>query len=704
MQAIDATQALAWLGWLYRSTASGWLTLFGVDATSGTRRTAWTPVDHPEALADTMATLAERGDLWFGVAPRRERLDNGQRGGVADCLSIPAFWLDVDIAGEGHKLPGLPADINAAVDLVKRCPLTPSAVVRSGYGLQCWWVLAEPMGAVEASGLLPRWQATWERLAGDWHVDNVSNLDRVMRLPGSLNWKGTEPRPVTVRLDEGRLYHPSDIEEWLDPPAEPEARHRAFTAHLAGSRFNEAVKAETILDHLGWALIRTDRNGDQHWHHPGSANDVSATVYADDGHTAIWSETVAVETGAPLRRPEPPFGLWTWLRHHGDFVASHADVARAFPDLGSEADMAKLFGPDPLTTPAPATAIKRLHVANSGKVTPMNVEWIWPGWLPTGKLIALDGDPDAGKSTLTLDLAARVSTGGIMPDGSGGGAPAAVTLLAAEDDLADTIVWRLMAAGANRDLIHYVQAVSLDGEEAPFTIPGDLGLLEEHVRATGSALVIVDVLEEYLDSRVDTYKNHDIRRVLHVLRGLAERTRASVIMLRHLRKEGSTKAIYRGQGSIGIVGAARAGWTIGYHPDDEGLRVLATTKMNLAPRPTPLGFRLMPHAHFPCAFVAWAGEVRIGADELLNPTPKVAEDPDTKSQIDMAMDALRQILAEGEHWSHEVLEACKGLGLPARTVERARGRLGVKARQVALKDETGVKKGWLLSLPHEGTR
>jgi hypothetical protein len=354
-----------------------------------------------------------------------------------------------------------------------------------------------------------------------------------------------------------------------------------------------------------------------------------------------------------------------------------------------------------LTTPAPAAINKRLHVANSGKVTPMTVDWIWPGWLPTGKLIALDGDPDAGKSTLTLDLAARISTGGIMPDGSGGGAPAAVTLLAAEDDLADTIVWRLMAAGANRDLIHYVQSVSVDGEEAPFTIPGDLGLLEDHVRASGSALVIVDVLEEYLDSRVDTHKNHDIRRVLHVLRGLAERTRASVIMLRHLRKEGSTKAIYRGQGSIGIVGAARAGWTIGTHPEDDSLRVLATTKMNLATRPTPLGFRLLPHRDYPCAFVNWAGEVRIGADELLNPAPRAAEDPEAKSQMELAMEALRQILAEGERWSHDVNQEMKALGIAPRTYDRARAALALKVRKVTLKDDSGAKTGWMLSLPPE---
>lgn len=48
------------------------------------------------------------------------------------------------------------------------------------------------------------------------------------------------------------------------------------------------------------------------------------------------------------------------------------------------------------------------------------VSWLWPGHLPLGKLTVIDGDPGLGKSFLTLDLAARVSQGRTMPDGSHG--------------------------------------------------------------------------------------------------------------------------------------------------------------------------------------------------------------------------------------------------------------------------------------------
>jgi RecA-family ATPase len=82
------------------------------------------------------------------------------------------------------------------------------------------------------------------------------------------------------------------------------------------------------------------------------------------------------------------------------------------------------------------------------EVEPERVEWLWPGRIPKGKLSLVEGDPGTGKSALTADLAARVSTGGELPDGASCEA-AGVVLLSAEDGLADTVRPRLDAAGAD---------------------------------------------------------------------------------------------------------------------------------------------------------------------------------------------------------------------------------------------------------------
>ena len=64
---------------------------------------------------------------------------------------------------------------------------------------------------------------------------------------------------------------------------------------------------------------------------------------------------------------------------------------------------------------------------------------------PCWGLTILDGDPSVNKSSLLLDLAARVSTGRKMPDGTGG-KKGGVLLLLAEDSLKKTVLQRLQAA------------------------------------------------------------------------------------------------------------------------------------------------------------------------------------------------------------------------------------------------------------------
>jgi hypothetical protein len=254
-----------------------------------------------------------------------------------------------------------------------------------------------------------------------------------------------------------------------------------------------------------------------------------------------------------------------------------------------------------------------------------------------------------------------------------------VLYLSGEDDLSDTTIWRLKAAGADLTRIHHIQAAMTEDGPEPVVIPRDIGLIEEAVQRTRSAIVVIDVLNEYLDGNVDNYRDTQIRRALAQLRDMAGRTNATVVMLRHLRKEGG-KALYRGAGSIGIVGAARAAWTVGHHPEDQSLRVLAVTKMNLAIEPIPIAFKLMPVEDSDVARVDWRGTVEgINADQLL--TDRTPEDPEERqskqSKLDLAVKAIREVLKDGPVWSNELLDAVvnKGRLVSLSTYERARAKL-----------------------------
>src|SRR5436305_13768242 len=81
------------------------------------------------------------------------------------------------------------------------------------------------------------------------------------------------------------------------------------------------------------------------------------------------------------------------------------------------------------------------------------VRWLWGPYLPRGKLALLDGDPGVGKSLITVDLAARLSRGGPLPDGTPAGRPHLTLLLSAEDGAAATTRPRGEAAGAGLDRV-----------------------------------------------------------------------------------------------------------------------------------------------------------------------------------------------------------------------------------------------------------
>jgi len=164
------------------------------------------------------------------------------------------------------------------------------------------------------------------------------------------------------------------------------------------------------------------------------------------------------------------------------------------------------------------------------------VQWVWPGRIPAGKLTVIEGDPATAKSTMTLDLAARVTTGAAWPDGEAGREPASVLLLSAEDGWGDTIRPRLEAAGADLERCICVAAREVDGEHGPMlrpvVLPEDIAWIARLIEHSSAAMVIVDVLAAYLSDRVDSHKDQSVRRLLHLLALAAANTRAAVILIR----------------------------------------------------------------------------------------------------------------------------------------------------------------------------
>lgn len=315
-------------------------------------------------------------------------------------------------------------------------------------------------------------------------------------------------------------------------------------------------------------------------------------------------------------------------------------------------------------------------------VSPERVSWLWPGRIPAGKLTVVDGDPGDGKSTLSIDLAARVSTGSPMPDGTRA-TPGNVLILSAEDGIADTIRPRLDAAGADPERVDVLDEMVEEGRGRPVELPRDLAHVAVIVRERHVRLVVIDPLAAFL-AGVDAHVDQSVRRALHPISKLAEASGAAVVVIRHLNKNAGGKAMYRGGGSIGITGAARAVHLVATDPDDETRRLLACVKVNVARKPETMAYRLVNDDLHGCARVQWDGTSPHQADDLVT-AEEEHSGPD-------AVASLRECLSTGARLSADVeAEMTKGCGFSPRTVDNARRRLGVKAHR--------IEGRWWMELP-----
>lgn len=323
-------------------------------------------------------------------------------------------------------------------------------------------------------------------------------------------------------------------------------------------------------------------------------------------------------------------------------------------------------------------AEQRAVTVRLSDVAPEHIDWLWHGRLARGKLHVVDGDPGKGKSTLAISWIAAVTTGGVWPDGTPVGAPpCGAVLLSAEDGLADTIRPRLDAHGADATRVLALTGVrradrdSGEVHEVPPVLPADLGAVESAARAVGAALVVIDPLMAYLGSEVNAHRDQDVRLALAPLARLAERLHVAVVIIRHLRKSGGS-AIYSGGGSIGIIGAARIGYTVGVDPNDETQCVLACSKTNIGVNPPSLAYRLVADDKHACARVQWIGPVAVSADEL------TAERGATRAtEIDATRRWIVDYLADagGTADARTIKQDASRCDIAVRTLERAKAAM-----------------------------
>jgi hypothetical protein len=345
--------------------------------------------------------------------------------------------------------------------------------------------------------------------------------------------------------------------------------------------------------------------------------------------------------------------------------------------------------------PARSGVLRELRAVRASGITPARVDWLWPGWIPASRLVLATGRPGDGKSTLMTDLVARFTTTTPLPDGHRLMKAINCAILSAEDAPDDTIVPRLLAAGADLDRVHIIGGIfdSETGLERPWILPDDMLELSDLVESNEIGFVVIDPLTAFASARVDTHRDGAVRAMLLPLSNMAHDLTCGVAAVRHNRKGGARDARDAGGGSIAFTAAARVELTIGADPHDESKRVIAVAKSNIARKPRSFVFHIAQDERWETNRIVWDGTTDLTADDL---TAEPTADED-KSAVDEAADFLRQVLADGPLPSKEVERQAHEVRISMPALKRGRRHLKIKAKRTG--DE------WTMSLPkgdHQG--
>lgn len=358
-------------------------------------------------------------------------------------------------------------------------------------------------------------------------------------------------------------------------------------------RLPEILKAETLY------IVEGEKDVDRLWSLgiPATTNPQGAGKWREEyNHSLAGKRVVIVPDNDEIGEQHTRQVARSLLP-----VAASVKIVR-LPDLPPKGDVSDWLNAghskNELTEIVEATPISKpedLNVEQSSRnslvltklsdVTPQPVRWLWRGYIPLGKVTIIDGDPGLGKSLISLDIAACISKQRPLPDGTLADLdePTGTVILSVEDDLADTLRPRLDVADADVERIVHLTAIHEENGERIPTL-ADLDAIRTAIKTVKAKLVIIDPLMAYLPGDANSHKDQDIRRNLAPLAKLAAETGVAVMVVRHLNKSEGKNPLYRGGGSIGIIGAARSGLIVAKDSEDENRRILAVSKSNLAER------------------------------------------------------------------------------------------------------------------------
>ncbi|MDL1948343.1 DUF3987 domain-containing protein [Acidobacteria bacterium ACD] len=224
---------------------------------------AWTAPTDRSATIRAAAGWSASENVYVHAALHDLAAVNGR--GSSDSASVAtALWADLDVLlpGHRHRSAALPQDLAALEELLAALAIPPSVRVHSGFGLQAYWLLREPVALsnpterahyLDAAARLEHHVATLADERG-WTFDRVADLARILRLPGTVNTKNPDAlRPV--RLLDARDTEPAryNLADFLELPEAPPETTAPAPERVPLADDERAALASRLV---AWALRR----------------------------------------------------------------------------------------------------------------------------------------------------------------------------------------------------------------------------------------------------------------------------------------------------------------------------------------------------------------------------------------------------------------------------------------------------------------